>query len=180
MVGFTRAQNDRSPFGIRVLSCVFALAGSMATGLAHAQSYTGQAAATGVMTYLAKGQSAQQQDKDKYACYDWARGQTGFDPTQAAQPPLTAQQYQSSGAKGALVKGAAGGAAIAQLAHGDAGRGAAAGAMGAAMRERAKEQQAVQARQQQAAQQQSVRGQQRANYDRAFGACMEGRGYTVK
>lgn len=53
------------------------------------------------------------------------------------------------------VRSDAGGAAVAQSAHGDAGRSAAAGAMGAAMRER-------------------------ANYDRAFGACMDGRGYTVK
>jgi len=52
--------------------------------------------------------------------------------------------------------------------------------LGGAMLERAKERQAAQARQQQAAQQQAVRGQQRANYDRAFGACMEARGYVVK
>lgn len=77
MFGFTRAQNDRSPFDMRVTSCAFALAGSVATGLAHSQSYTGQTAATGMMTYSAKRQSARQQDQDKYACYDWARGQTG-------------------------------------------------------------------------------------------------------
>jgi hypothetical protein len=52
--------------------------------------------------------------------------------------------------------------------------------VGGALRERAREQQAAQARQQQAAQQQAIRGQQRAIYDRAFGACMEGRGYSVK
>jgi hypothetical protein len=35
--------------------------------------------------------------------------------------------------------------------------------------------------QQQAMQQQvAARNQQRATYERAFGACMEGRGYTVK
>jgi hypothetical protein len=45
---------------------------------------------------------------------------------------------------------------------------------------RAKERQATQAAQQQAAQQQNARGQQKAVYDRAFGACMEARGYVVK
>ena len=30
--------------------------------------------------YPNTGQSAQQQDKDKYECYGWAKGQSGFDP----------------------------------------------------------------------------------------------------
>jgi len=33
--------------------------------------------------YPAKGQSQQQMEKDKYECYTWAKGQTGFDPMQA-------------------------------------------------------------------------------------------------
>src|SRR5215469_14664887 len=32
--------------------------------------------------YPSKGQTAQQEQKDKYACYDWASQQTGFDPAQ--------------------------------------------------------------------------------------------------
>jgi ADP-ribosylglycohydrolase len=81
-----------------------------------------------------------------------------------------------------------GGAAVAELTHHDAGRGAAAGAIGGAVIQRVKQQQAAQqqqakqqAAQQQASQQQaSARSQQRATYERAMGACMEGRGYTVK
>ena len=30
--------------------------------------------------YPTKGQNARQQDKDKYECYGWAKGQSGFDP----------------------------------------------------------------------------------------------------
>jgi hypothetical protein len=35
--------------------------------------------------YPTKNQSAQQQDKDKYECYGWAKGQSGFDPM---APPM--------------------------------------------------------------------------------------------
>lgn len=37
--------------------------------------------------YPAKGQSPEQLEKDKYACYTWAKGQTGFDPMQAGSTP---------------------------------------------------------------------------------------------
>src|SRR5436305_2680821 len=46
--------------------------------------------------YPAKGQSAQQQQKDEYECHGWAVQQTGSDPTkaqttqQAAKPTTTA------------------------------------------------------------------------------------------
>jgi hypothetical protein len=38
--------------------------------------------------YPNKGQTKQQQEKDKYECYIWAKQQTGFDPM--AQPTATA------------------------------------------------------------------------------------------
>ena len=56
--------------------------------------------------YPAKGQNQEQIDKDKYTCYTWAKGQTGFDPMQ--QQTTTAPQQKQGGA----VKGAAGGAAL--------------------------------------------------------------------
>jgi hypothetical protein len=80
-----------------------------------------------------------------------------------------------------MARGAAGGAAVAELTNHDAGRGAAAGLVGTSVIGRVREQQAAQARQQQqAAQQQAARGQARSKYDRGFAACMEARGYTVK
>ena len=60
--------------------------------------------------YPTKGQSAAQQDKDKWECRAWATNQTGFDPAarpQATTPPPTRQAPQ-----GGLLRGAAGGAAI--------------------------------------------------------------------
>ena len=48
--------------------------------------------------YPDKGQSAEQQEKDKYECYAWAKGQTGFDPMQVptatAPPPGEEAQHQ--------------------------------------------------------------------------------------
>ena len=36
-----------------------------------------------LMIYPKNGQSKEQQAADQFECHDWARGQTGFDPTQA-------------------------------------------------------------------------------------------------
>ena len=33
-----------------------------------------------LVVYPAKGQSNDQMEKDKFECYSWAKGQTGFDP----------------------------------------------------------------------------------------------------
>jgi len=73
-------------------------------------------ATTGKMfIYPRKGQSDQQQAKDRYECHSWAVGQTHFDPT---KPTGTVPEAQPN--------------------------------------------------------------QKRADYDRAMGACLDGRGYTVK
>jgi hypothetical protein len=168
-------------------------AAAMLVGAAAAHA---QGTSTTPVIYPAKGQSAKQQDQDRYECHTWARGESGFDPTQAPQPTAPTQNAaattastSSSGAPvSGMAAGAMGGAAVAELTHHDAGRGAAAGAIGGAVFQRVKQQQAAQqqqakqqAAQQQASQQQaSARSQQRATYERALGACMEGRGYTVK
>jgi hypothetical protein len=52
------------------------------------------AGAQEIFVYPAKGQTAEQVEKDKFECYQWAKQQSGFDPTQAvaaapAQPPQT-------------------------------------------------------------------------------------------
>jgi hypothetical protein len=129
--------------------------------------------------FPAKGQSAAQQQKDEAECYAWAKGQTGYDPAQgsqsAAAPP---PQHQGERVRGAA-RGAAGGAAIGAIA-GDAGKGAAigavAGTMGGGARQRRKQDDFAQG----ASQQQQAAGQQQQQYQRAYGACFEGKGYTVK
>jgi hypothetical protein len=48
-------------------------------------------AADQLFIYPRQGQSEQQQADDRYACHQWAVGQTGFDPT---QPPGVAPEVQ--------------------------------------------------------------------------------------
>jgi hypothetical protein len=125
--------------------------------------------------YPAKGQSAEQQKKDEFACHDWAVKQTGFDPTKPAPAPApaaTAPTTATGTTPGAGVRGAARGAVVGSIVADDPGAGAAVGAVAA----RGASRQAN--RQQQAATQQQ--SQQQAAYGKARAACLEGRGYTVK
>ena len=131
----------------------------------------GTAVAQELMIYPAKNQSNEQTEKDKFACYSWAKGQTGFDPM--AQPQATTSapaQPTKSVARGAAVGGVGGaalGAGIGAIAGGSSGAGRGAGIGALAQRQREQEQ---------VAQYQ----QSRSNYNRAYSACLEGRGYTVR
>jgi hypothetical protein len=149
-----------------------------AFGLAALGVALGALAQTPVI-YPAKGQSAQQQASDDGACMAWAKQTTGIDPIAVAQMPPPAPSGPATGG-GERVSGAArgalGGLAIGAIA-GDAGGGAAIGAVVGTMAG------GHRARQNQAAQQQQVQSQQQQQlqtYYRAYGACMEGRGYTIK
>ena len=137
------------------------------------------AAAQQPIIYPAKGQSAQQQQTDEGECHVWAKNQTGVDPAAMAAAPAPPPPSNTVGG-GERVRGAArgavGGAAIGAIA-GDTGKGAAAGAVVGTVRG------GREARQKQGAQQQSVdnqRAQQLDTYNRAIGACLEARGYTVR
>ena len=135
--------------------------------------------------YPEKGQSPQQQEFDRGQCYSWAVQQSGFDPANpqvaSAPPPPT-----SGAPQGGMFRGAAGGAALGAVGGaigGDAGKGAAIGAgvgalFGGFRRMRWTEEQQQQQQSYQM-QQQSSLAHGHANYNRAFGACMAGRGYTV-
>ena len=152
---------------------------------------TGRAAAADPIVYPAKGQTAEQQDRDQYECHRWAVQQTGFDPSKSShgssgpptanrestQRPLLGRGSQPNairgGARGAAL-GAVGGAIV-----GDAGKGAAAGAaiggLGGAMRRR--DQQSANT----AAASVPPSGSAGLDaYNRAIAACMTGRGYSVK
>ena len=130
------------------------------------------------IVYPAKGQSAQQQKKDEAECGQWATQNTGIDPSKPKQtasappPPTTA----TGTTPGAGARGAARGAVVGGM-MGDAGAGAAAGAVAA----RGQSRRQNNAQQQQAAQQaQATQSSEMATYAKARGACLEGRGYTVK
>lgn len=132
------------------------------------------AAAAQQYAYPAKGQSPDQQKKDEAACGSWAVQQTGFDP--AKPPPAPAAQAPVTGS-GARVKGAAAGAIIGGATGGDAGDSALAGAAVGGIAKRNANRKAA-AQQDQAAAQQTAAGQ--GAYTKARGACLEGKGYTVK
>lgn len=115
------------------------------------------------IAYPAKGQSSQQQSKDDGECYGWAKQKTGIDPM-ASPPPSQPGGERIRGA----ARGAVGGAAIGAIA-GDTGTGAGVGAVVGTMagghRARTRE---------------SAEKQQTADtFNRAYRACMQGRGYTV-
>ena len=130
--------------------------------------------------YPANGQSAEQQQKDESECYVWAKEQTGYDPAQSTQYAVAPAQQSVGGERlGGAARGAAGGAIIGAIA-GNAGKGAAIGAVGGTVlggaRQRGKEDENQQA----VANQQQAIAQQQQNYQRAYTACFEGRGYTVR
>jgi hypothetical protein len=132
------------------------------------------------IAYPAKGQSAQQQQSDDGACYSWAKSNTGVDPanpsTTGAQSGQSAQSGHGGQRLGGAARGAAGGAAIGAIA-GDAGKGAAAGAVVGTMAGGARARQAKRAEQANA---QSQSQGAMSTYDRAWSACMQGRGYTIQ
>jgi Glycine zipper len=145
----------------------------------------GSVLAQDLVIYPAKGQSQEQLDKDKYECYSWAKQQSGFDPMQ--QPKATEPPPQQQAQQGGVVRGGARGAAIGAVGGaiaGDTGKGAgigaATGALAGGMRRRDQQRQQQQAEQQWAQQQAATYTKNRDGYNRAYGACLEGRGYTVK
>ena len=133
-------------------------------------------AADDLYVYPAKGQSPDKQAKDQQECHDWAVQQTGVDPVKLAE------QTSDKPAAGSAAKGMAGGAAfgaVRGLSEGESGEGAARGAgigrviaMARARRQMQEEHEADMQKHQQ-------REAQLGKYDRAYTACLTGRGYTV-
>ncbi len=145
----------------------------------------GNASAQQMYVYPRYGQPPEQQNRDRGECHVWAVQQSGFDPAnpQVAAPPPPSY---SEPARGGLFRGAARGAALGAVGGaiaGDAGKGAAIGAAtgGLIGGMRRRDQVARQQHQQQQYQQQQQAALQQGHgaYNRAFGACMQGRGYTV-
>jgi hypothetical protein len=154
-----------------------------------APAATPKPATLGLAVYPGKGQDAAQQSKDEGECYTWARQQTGIDPTAAPTPVAAAEAPKGGAVKGAA-RGAARGAAVGAVGDDDrvrdegnldAGEGAAAGAAaGAAKGRRAQKKAGKQA---EAQAKQATQAQDAASKDtfkKSWGACLEGRGYSVK
>jgi hypothetical protein len=136
------------------------------------------AAAQNPVAYPAKGQSQAKQDQDEGECYVWAKNKSGVDPAVLAASPPPQETGAAVGggerARGAA-RGALGGAAIGAIA-GDTGKGAGVGAVAGTMAGGHRARQNRDTRNQQSQQAQSS---QLDSYNRAYSACMTGRGYTV-
>ena len=158
----------------------------------------------GLYVFPGRSQTHDQQLIDESECYDLAQQQSGVDPDMGAPAPPTSADIQAAQAQGAAsapeakggrvrgaARGAAGGAMLGAI-GGDAGKGAAMGATIGTVRGGRQQRQANAASKEQAANQAGAQvqqrySQQRAAYDqqigsfkRAFSACLDSRGYSVK
>jgi hypothetical protein len=131
--------------------------------------------------YPSKGQSAEQQKKDEFECYNWAKNDTGFDPM--AVPTTTTAPPSGQQKSGGVARGALGGAALGAI-IGDssksARRGAAAGGLIGGVRQSSANQETARKQQEWEQREAANYANNRNNYNRAYSACLEGRGYTVK
>jgi Glycine-zipper domain len=131
--------------------------------------------------FPSKDQSQQKQKEDEFVCYKWAIESTGIDPM---NPPKVEAAPVETGPDGSAVvgaaKGAAAGVAIGAIA-GDAGKGAAIGAVAGGLAGRKQGKQA-QAQAQQQSQSAAAKTEQeiKDSFKKAFSACIEGKGYTIK
>ena len=143
-----------------------------------AAAVAGPALGQQLIIYPQKGQSEEQQSKDRFECHNFAVQQTGFDPTQVAAAPPT-QTTQQGGALRGAGRGAATGAVVGAIA-GDAGKGAAIGAAGGGMVGGMRRRDAQRQASQQQANTQAAAAERQATFNRAVSACLSGRGYSVK
>ncbi len=152
---------------MKFTSTLIGLAALMLTGAASAD----------LMIYPANGQDSAQQQSDEGECFVWARNETGIDPMAQQATAPTSTQQQSGGGGGGAVKGAA----IGGIVDGSDGAktGAAVGVLAGRSRQNRHNRHAQQQQQAQAEQAQAVNAQNKATFDRAYGVCLQGRGYTV-
>ena len=135
----------------------------------------------GLYVFPTKNQDQKTQDADEMACYKWAMEQSGYDPL---NPTQVQAEKVNTAPDGTAVVGAAGGAAagaaIGAIA-GDAGQGAAIGAVVGGLRgRRAKVHGDHKEQAQNNAAADAKEKELENNYKKAFSACMEGKGYTIK
>jgi Glycine zipper 2TM domain len=142
-----------------------------------------------LVVYPARGQSPEQQERDRYECHVWAVQQTGFDPSQPGVPSGQRVIVQPANPPGTgTAVGAIAGAILGAVIGGprNAGAGLLVGGLAGAAVGTASD---VNAQSQANYEQQRVdagynanaaQGAQRAaNYRRAISACLDARGYTT-
>jgi hypothetical protein len=133
-----------------------------------------------LMIYPKEGQSPEQQEKDEFECYSWAKNESGFDPM--APPTATEAPPQQQAPQGGVVKGAVRGAALGAIID-DSSEGARTGAKAGAaiggMRRADQKRKEAQAQQQWEQEQQQIYAEKRERYNRAYSVCLEAHDYSV-
>ncbi len=163
--------------------------------LLSVMSVCAYAASLGTYAFPQKGQTPEQQKTDENACAQWASDQTGLNPAvleyqqkeaMAAQQQAVQQQQKaaSTGTIRRIGRAALTGAALGGIDNGmddGAGKGAVMGLTAATSQSIAKsKEQKIQAGIDSAdAQSQQVQADTQ-KYLRAFSACMEGKGYSIR
>ena len=165
----------------KTISIVFILYLFIGNTFAQTPATTTLSSGLGLYVFPSQQQDQATQEADEMACYNWAKQQSGVDPLNL--PEIEAAQVDTSPDGSAVVgaaKGAAAGAAIGAIA-GDAGKGAAIGAVAGGLAGRRSRMAGNAAEQQQNEQAAAAQEQQMMdNFKKAFTACLEGKGYTVK
>jgi hypothetical protein len=126
-------------------------------------------------------QTPEKQEEDKFTCYGWAKGETGFDPMEV--PTVTEAPPQQETKRGGVGRGAVRGAAVGQIVGGDSDstwKGAAAGAAVGGMRRNDQVRKEQQSQEQWEQEQAQIYAEKRSRYNRAYAACLEGKNYTVR
>jgi len=149
-----------------------------AIGSSSAYAQQSLSSSLGLVPYPSKGQTPEQQNQDEGECFAWAKQQTGIDPMAVANtpPPPSGPAVGGGQRVRGAARGALGGAAIGAIA-GDTGDGAAVGAVAGTMAGGRRARQDQEAQSQQA---QDANAETSQHFNKAFGACMEGKGYVVK
>jgi hypothetical protein len=178
------------------LALGLALLGGCASPPRHAIARTTLPPPTSVVSsrvyfYPMAGQSAEQQDRDRFECYNWAVKQTGFDPNQSRSVPRERVEIVPVPPPGThtavgAATGAVVGAAVAPRHDTLEGAvvGAVAGAVIGAASDASRQEQAAQIQERydrrQDAQSVARAEQQARGFRNAMGACLEGRNYSVR
>jgi hypothetical protein len=145
---------------------------------------------TQVFFYPNQGQTTEQQSRDHFDCYNWAMKQTGFDPSRSTIPPERRVRVVPMPPPGhdtavLAITGAVLGALIGGRRHalGGAIIGATGGAVVGAASDAARQDQARQLEEAYSTQDRhrdTVLDERAIGFRRAMGACLEGRGYSVR
>jgi len=138
------------------------------------------AVAQELFVYPEKGQTDEQQKKDEMECYHWAKGQTGFDPMEVPRATSAPPQQSGPGVGGTAVRGAGLGAVAGKITGAGGGKGAAAGAAVGGLVGGMRRNNQARDEDRWAEDQSRQYQQRRQQYNRAYGACLEGRDYKVR